>query len=396
MAINIISVAILFFLGHALSWFFKKTKIPDLLIILLIGYILGPVLGYVTPEDFGKSGQLISTVALVVILFQGGLSLTAIQLKECFFISGVLALFSFFSIVLLTTLLCVTVGGLSLEMSLLAGLALGSTSSAVVSLILSSLSIKERTQTILSLESSFTDVLAIVLFLVIADGIEKDVFSPLSLTLQIGPNTGLAVLAGIISAILWAITKKRLRSMTKMAFAAEAWALLTYGVIELIGLNGGIGVLALGFSLANLDILPSSFQKNLKLDPISFRETLLLNELVLILRTIFFIYLGVLIQFSDFRIVLTAMLIAIVVFATRHVIAKFLFSKKEPKLDVNIIASMGPRDLASAVLATIPLQRGLEGGEDVQKLVFAVIPFTILITAVLVAYFENKKVREAV
>ena len=79
MAISIIGVAVLFFLGHALGWFFEKTKIPDLLILMIIGYMMGPVFGFLTEESFGQSGKLISTVALVVILYQGGLSLTAGQ-----------------------------------------------------------------------------------------------------------------------------------------------------------------------------------------------------------------------------------------------------------------------------------------------------------------------------
>lgn len=390
MAINVISVALLFFVGHALNWVFKKTKIPDLLIILMIGYFLGPIFGYITPEDFGKTGPLISTVALVVILYQSGLTLTVTQLKECFLISGLLSLLSFFSIVIVTTLLCVSLGGMSLDISLLSGLALGATSSTVVSLVLDTLSIKERTCTILSLESSFTDVLAIVLFLVVADGIEKDIFSPLMLTVQIGPNTGFAILCGMASAMIWALFKKKFRSISRMAFGSEAWALLTYGVVDLVGLNGGIGVLALGFTLANIDFLPNYFKDHLKHAPISYRDMSLLHELVFILRTIFFIYLGVLIQFSDIRIVITAVFVTATVFITRYFIAQFLFSREGSKLDVKIISAMGPRDLASAVLATIPLQKGFEGGDQVQKLVFAVIPFTILVSALLIAYYEYK------
>ena len=42
MEIVIIGLAVLFFVGHALSWFFMKTKIPDLLLLIIMGFILGP------------------------------------------------------------------------------------------------------------------------------------------------------------------------------------------------------------------------------------------------------------------------------------------------------------------------------------------------------------------
>ena len=59
MDIIIIGLSILFFLGHALSWFFVKTKIPDLLILIIIGFILGPsVTGIIQPDvHLGQAEQ---------------------------------------------------------------------------------------------------------------------------------------------------------------------------------------------------------------------------------------------------------------------------------------------------------------------------------------------------
>jgi potassium/hydrogen antiporter len=393
MAYSILGVALLFYFGHALGWFFEKTKIPDLLIILIIGYILGPVLGYLTPEAFGQSGRLISTVALVVILYQGGLTLSASQLKECFGISALLSMLSFFSIAIITAVLCFIFGGFSFTNSILAGLGVGSTSSAIVIPMVKTLSIQDRSKTILSLESAFTDVLAIVFFLVIADGVEQNTFSPQALLIKIGPNTLWAMLLGVFAAILWGVLKKHYYNVFKMAFAGEFWALLVYSVIEILGFNGGIGVLALGFALANLDLFPKIVKARMSSVPVSYKELDLLNELIFMLRTFFFIYLGVLVTFSDWLIVSIALLVTASVFATRYIIAKLLFSKSESKLDPMIITAMGPRGLACAVVATIPVQRGFEDGIMVQNIVFAIIPLTILATAILVAVFENNYFR---
>ena len=49
-----------------------------------------------------------------------------------------------------------------------------------------------------------------------------------------------------------------------------------------------------------------------------------------------------------------------------------------------------PKGLAAAVLATIPVQRGIAGGETIQNIVFAVILFTILFTSILVPVLEKE------
>ena len=82
MAHVIISLAALFFLGHVLNWFFIKTKIPDLLLLVGLGFVIGPVLGFVTPADLGEVGAVLATVALIVILYEGGLHLSTDDLKS--------------------------------------------------------------------------------------------------------------------------------------------------------------------------------------------------------------------------------------------------------------------------------------------------------------------------
>ena len=75
MSTTILIIGLMVFFAHFLSLQFSKTSIPDVLVLMLIGIVLGPVLGIVSPEDFGKVGSLIATIALVVILFESGTSL---------------------------------------------------------------------------------------------------------------------------------------------------------------------------------------------------------------------------------------------------------------------------------------------------------------------------------
>ena len=57
--------------------------------------------------------------------------------------------------------------------------------------------------------------------------------------------------------------------------------------------------------------------------------------------------------------------------------------------DASVIAVMIPRGTAAAVLASIPLQLGLEGGELIQSLVYSVVVISILLTALLLLLLER-------
>ena len=394
MHISLIALAVLFFSGHFLGWFFEKTKIPDLLILVLIGYILGPVLGFFSASDFGKAGPLLSSMALVVILYQGGLQLSFQELKEGFFKSFLLSMLTFLSIALLGFSVAFLLAGQPVGISLLLGFGIGSTSSAVVIPMVKPLSLSGNAKTILSLESAFTDVLTIVIFLVFLDGLTKGSFSAQTLFIGLGPKTLLSIVFGLAGAFMWATLKKYCAQMFKMPFAGEAWAILVYGLIEANGYNGAIGVLVLGFLLANLDLLPSWMKSIINTSPVTYRDMAFLNTLSFMLKTVFFIYLGVLVKFNQPIIVAIALLLTALIFVTRYFSVRFVLKKETwSKLDVMVATAMGPRGLACAVLATLPTQKGIEGGDWLQSVIFSLIPLTIFFTALFVSLFEAKSLR---
>ncbi|MEC9282761.1 MAG: cation:proton antiporter [Bdellovibrionota bacterium] len=389
----IVAIGALFFLGHFLKWVFLKTKVPDLLILVIIGYVAGPVLGYVSPEDFGKVGGLLSTLALVVILYEGGLKLDTNDLTTSSLPAAAISILGFISIAAIAFFCAFVIAKQEWYIALLLGLGMGSTSSAVVIPMVQFLSCSDRGKTILSLESAFTDVLAIVCFLVITDGIVSNQFSIQNLLVGIGPKTVASVFLGLGFGLIWAFLRTRFSDLTSMVFASEAFALMSYGLIELSGYNGAMAVLALGFCLANLSLLPDWMNKHVKVNTVRFRELSLLAEISFLLKTVFFIYLGILIKFSSVQTVLFALLISVCIFVTRYFCVKLLFKKTDySKKDAMVTVAMGPRGLACAVLATIPLQRGVEGGLWLQDTLFAMIPISIILTSIFVISSESPEV----
>ena len=390
MDIIIIGLSILFFLGHALNWFFIKTKIPDLLILITIGFILGPtVTGLIQPDiHLGQAGKVLSIITLIIILYEGGLHLSFKDLMESSLSALSLSLLSFFSITIVTAVVLIPV--LPLMSAILVGVGIGSTSSAIVIPMVKHLSIRKQTKTVLSLESAFTDVLTIVIFLGLLEYLTSETSSVAQFLSSLGYTPILSVFIGILSGVLWAFLRKK-TEVSKLPFAGEAGALLTYGILEFLSLNGAIGVLSLGFTLANINLLPPALRAFLEDKPVSTNELTILSAMTFLLRTFFFLYLGLLIQIKGVSSVFWALCLTALIFTTRYLSIRLTFkSDHVSKLDAVTATAMGPRGLACAVLATLPLQRGLEQGEWIQNLIFAVIPLSILATSFFVSMAEKE------
>jgi potassium/hydrogen antiporter len=54
---------------------FGLTRIPDVLVLMMLGVLLGPVLGLVQAASLAKTTNLMGTLAIILVLFEGGLEL---------------------------------------------------------------------------------------------------------------------------------------------------------------------------------------------------------------------------------------------------------------------------------------------------------------------------------
>jgi NhaP-type Na+/H+ or K+/H+ antiporter len=62
---------------------------------------------------------------------------------------------------------------------------------------------------------------------------------------------------------------------------------------------------------------------------------------------------------------------------------------KQDTVDMMFMSTMSPKGLAAAVLATIPLQQGIAGGELIKNIVFSIILFSIIFTSLLIPMLEK-------
>ena len=70
-------------LGLGLQWIAWRLRMPAIMLMLVVGIIIGPVLGILDPaRDIGPLMGRIISIAVVIILFEGGLTLNFHSLQD--------------------------------------------------------------------------------------------------------------------------------------------------------------------------------------------------------------------------------------------------------------------------------------------------------------------------
>jgi NhaP-type Na+/H+ or K+/H+ antiporter len=388
----ILAVGLIVFVSHLFTGIFDKRKIPDVLLLMLLGIFVGPILGLVSPAEFGIAGPMFTTITLVVILFEGGLDLKIDSLRSAIKGSLSLTFINFFVTVTLVGLISWVIFRMNLLDSLILGSILGGTSSAVVIPLVRKLKVTDSSRTVMILESAFSDVLCIVFTLAL---LEVYRIGNVNVGLIIGKviaSFSLAGFMGWVGAIVWSFLLLRIRTIKNSIFTTPAFVFIIYGVSEMLGYSGAISSLVFGFTLANISLFNLSILKKYTIaEPLTLNQTekIFFSEVVFLLKTFFFIYIGLSISFNSFWTMTLGLILTIVIYISRIPIVKLSTSKITQTYDKTIMSIMVPKGLAAAVLASIPYQMGIEGGEFIRDIIYAIILISITLTSILVYLVEK-------
>lgn len=387
MSTTILFIGLAVFLAHFLALQFRHTNVPDVLVLVLIGILVGPVLGFVQPEDFGKVGSVIATIALVVILFESGTSLDLATLGRTAGTTGLLTLSCFFLSAAVVAGLAVAIFDLGLVPALLLGATLGGTASAVVIPMVGQMKLSPKPATVLVMESALTDVLCIIgVFALLQVASEGEVHAGQIMGSVLAALVFAAVI-GVVGGAGWLLVLDRVRDFPNTISSTLAYVFIVYGATEYLGFSGAIAALAMGVTLSNHERLGLDrlARRGIRIEPLNEQDLGFFREAVFLLKTYFFVYLGISVRFGDTIVAVVALAMVAAIFLLRLPLTRFVFRAPEYGLrDTAVVSMMAPKGLAAAVLATLPLQAGIEGGELIRDLAYMVVLISIALTALLV------------
>ena len=396
--LTIAIIGLLIFTAHLFSEIFSRKRIPDVLFLIIIGLLIGPVFHWISPESLGNAGSLFSGITLVTILFESGTQLRFSALKDSF--SGALKLtaLNFILSAVVVWLVGWLVLGLDPAVSMILGCMLGGTASAVVIPIVRQLHMSEKPAIMLILEAAIGNVFSIVLALALMQAVKSKHLEFGAILGNIFSSFILATVMGLFGAIFWALILDQIRNIKYSILTTPAFVFIIYGLNEWMGFSGAIAALAFGIGLANIDAIYNAWLKKfIKKVPVNLNETerSLFSELVLLLKTFFFIYVGISIQLTHWHPIVIGLGISILLFIFRIPAVRFAISRKEgiPYKELAFMSALNPKGLTAAVLATQALIYipNVEMALFVRNIVFSVILFSIVINSILIPLIDKEK-----
>ena len=396
-------IGLIIFISHFFTALFEKTRIPDVLLLIIIG-ILAHFIFNINAKIFGNYGSLLSSLALVLMLFEGGshLSFDIIRktLKRCFSISIIT-----FIVTWITTFLYIHYFlNYDIIPALYTGTVLGSISPAVIVPIIKMLNVSDRTKSMLVVESAITDVLSIILSLGIIETLNSNQITILGfIGMDIIARMVCSIILGIGAAILWSAILEKVRKFPNTIFTSLAYIFILYGICEKLHWNGPLCILIFGLILANAKQIPIGFLRGFgtsKLAEFTQLEKTLFSEVIFIVKTFFFIYLGLSIEFVGIKFFISGLFLTILIYMFRIFITRYILTDDFTPRSAKLISFIIPKGLAAAVLAEYPIHLdaiknspNLVVFEDLRAIVYSVVLFSIILTAILIILEKSQKTK---
>ncbi|QDU66588.1 cation:proton antiporter [Engelhardtia mirabilis] len=377
-------------LGVGSQWLATRLRLPSILLLLLVGFAVGPVLGWLDPDEL-MGPMLFPLVSLSVgtILLEGGLSLRRSELTEIgpafsrLLTIGVAVTWTLSSVAAHWTL------GFSWPLSTLIGALLVVTGPTVTLPLLNFVRPKGPVGSLVKWEGIVNDpigaVLAVLVFGWISAGGGKaatgDAFIELFAAGAVGVVIGLAVAEGLAVVLRRHLIPDYLQSAVVLMTGLTAFALSN----ELAHESGLLTVTVLGISLANA--------KGARIEHIvEFKE----NLRVVLIGTLF-VLLAARLRFDDFAplgwgsVGFLALLILVVrpLAVWLSCIGTGLNWREKVFLSV-----MAPRGIVAAAISSlfaIELSHaGVDRARELAPVVFVVIVGTVVVYGLLAAPIARK------
>lgn len=359
-------------IGVIASKLSNRIGVPALVLFIGAGMLLGSDISGWIYFDNAEAAQLIGSIALVEILFQGGLETDWRHLRKVLLPSSVLATAGVIVTTLITGLIAWWALDISLPMALLIGSIVGSTDAAATFAVIGNSDVPSRLKHTLEAESGLNDPMAIFLTMLMIEWVQEGMPSAPHALAFLLLQMGLGVAAGLAGGWLMKriIPRIRLQASGLYPILLIGVAFALFAVVSLAGGSGYMAVYILGIYLAatELPYRQSVFR---------FHE-----GMAWLAQIVMFTMLGLLVFPSQLPgIAWPASLIAAGQILIARPLAAWLgtlgmgFTWRE----LVVLAWAGLRGAVPVILATYPLVAGIPESDTIFNVVFFVVLFSCVL-----------------
>ena len=377
--IVLLAVGIIIFIGVLGEAFFRKTGIPDVAFLMTAGVVVGPILGIVSTGIVIKIAPYFAALALIIIMFDGGLNLDVRSIIKTAHFATLLAIFGFAVSAIIVSVIAVYGLGWQWMDGVLLGIMVGGSSSIIVFGLVRNLKVSEETRAMLSLESAMTDVIATVGAFLLFGTITSGHLDPNLLGQFAAKSVYVGLILGFGVGIPWMFVFTRLKNTSHAYMLTLAILFVLFFLAKSFGGTGAITALIFGLMLGNRNL----FAKWIRIEiPQVTTDNSFHDQLTFLVRTFFFVFVGLLANFGQIGYLIFGVAMAIAIYFGRKGVTKICLTRKFSEFDKKVTSVMIPRGLAAAVLATFPLTLGIRNADAYPQIIFVVIISTVIITTI--------------
>ena len=387
-------VGITIILGYISSFIFNKTRIPDVIFLLMFGVIVGPqILNLVDTSIYIAVSLLLSVITLILLLFDSGLEMDILEMLKDISRGAILAILTVsLSTIGSMLLFLVLFPQLNVLTALLFGIILSGTATEIVLPLLQKMKIREKFRTVLELETIVLDPITIVTVLTLIQILQATTIPESIQSILFNTYSG-PILIGVVVGLIWLVILDRMKSEELDYILTLGVLFLGYVAAEYLRGSGVMFALVFGLVLGN----SKYFSRFLKLTKVIEADELIKKfqkEITFFITSFFFVYTGLIIQINlsyiFYGIIFSIALIVLRMAAIKIGTIGMNLSETENR----IARTLACRGLATALLAQLPLAFGLPYADLILNITFVVILSTVIYTTIFTTiYYKPDKLQ---
>jgi cell volume regulation protein A len=377
----LIAVSIVIIIGFLSSYQFARTGFPDILFLILLGYLAGPVLRFVELEEVTVFAPYLTVVATILILFEGGLAMNVRKIvKEAPRALALTVFVFFFSTVAVTWFMMFL--GFDIFQGALLGVMISGNSAIVIIPLVNRIEVSDETVTVVSLESALSGIFSIVSFLAVIDILQAGHIDALVVVQDVAARFCVGAVIGLIMGVFWLNALKEIKKEVFAYMLTLAVLLLTYYASEYLGGSGALTALLFGVVLGNEWEVFRIVHRNAETMVIDESIVRFESELAFLVRTFFFVYIGLTLRITDVSAIISGAAVSILLLGAR-IAGSYLATIGSPlKHERYLISIVLSRGLDEAVLSVLLISYGFPFAELFKNIAFLVIILTNILCTI--------------
>jgi NhaP-type Na+/H+ or K+/H+ antiporter len=353
-------------------------KVPSIVFLLILGIVLGPsALGVLNPNLLGQGLEVIVSLSVAIILFEGGLNLTFREIKE---VSGSLrnlVLLGSFITLLGGTAAAHWLAEFPWQIAFIYASLVVVTGPTVVAPLLKQVSAERRVTTLLEGEGVLIDPIGAILAVVVLNIVLRGNADPLIVLSGLVSRMSLGTLIGVVGGWLLGLFLKQARFLSddlkNLTVLAGLWGLFGLSQV-LISESGLMTAVALGIMLRAAELPEERLLRRFK------------NQLSVLAVSVLFILLSADLSIAGVFALGWQGLFAVLALMLIVRPLNVLLSTWNSDLDwqqKTFLAWVAPRGIVAASVASLfsiaLTKAGINGGDAIKALVFLTIILTVFL-----------------